>query len=85
MLWQNIKSWCKEKGYKADRSKVEDGDSYIYRWYNIDNPEINGETTSVSKLAKSIFNIITDNRHVEHQEEFSRKKQQEDIQLESGY
>lgn len=79
MFWQNIKSWCKNYGYKADRAKVEDSDSYLYKWSKIDDPQICGETTSVSKLAKTIFNLITDNKYIEHQEQFQLKKQEQDI------
>lgn len=79
MLWQNIKSWSKNYGYKADRTKLEDSDTYLYKWYKIDDPRICGETTSVSKLAKTIFNLITDNKYIEHQEQFLLKKQEQDI------
>jgi hypothetical protein len=61
MLWKEIKSWAKKKGYES--SKNEDS----YSWYKICNPNINGEAKSVSKLAKAIFNDITNNAWLEHQ------------------
>lgn len=80
MLWSNIRSWAKDNGYKAERTKISSDDndeetSYQYIWYKIQNPEICGETTSVSKVAKAIYNDITDNKHIEHQEEYTIQQQ----------
>jgi hypothetical protein len=75
MLWKEIKSWCKKNGYKTDRSAVKEQDNhlYTYTWYKIDNPEINGITTSVSKLAAIIYNQITENKWTEYQNEYKEK------------
>lgn len=83
MLWQNIKSWAKDQGYKADRTKI-DGEekAYNYTWFKIDDETIKGTATSVSKIATAIFNHITDNAHVEYQKEYKDKLAQQDIKHE---
>lgn len=76
MLWKEIKRWAKDQGYKADRKKNDNTDnSYHYTWSKIDNETINGEATSVSKLATAIYNHITNNIWVEYQKEYKAKQQ----------
>jgi len=84
MLWKEVKSWCKENGYKTDRSKIkkeedEESNSYLYTWIKIDDPEINGTATSVSKLATIIYNRLTNNKWVEYQKEYKEKLAKTDI------
>ena len=64
MLWKEIKSWAKNHGYES--SKNEDS----YSWSKINNPNVNGSAKSVSKLAKAIFNDMTDNKWKEHQDNY---------------
>lgn len=87
MLWSHIRSWAKEKGYKSDRTKLskdtdEEETHYLYRWSKISDESINGEASSVSKLAKAIFNHITNNAHIEYQMEYLSKLESEDINYE---
>ena len=71
MLWSNIRSWAKEKGYKAEREKTDTAEnSYNYTWVKLDNESICGSASSVSKLARSIYNHISNNRWVQHQEDY---------------
>jgi hypothetical protein len=86
MLWSNIRSWAKENGYKTSRSKVasqDDGDEeagYHYVWSKLDDESVQGEVSSVSKLAKAIYNDITNGIHIEYQEQYILKQTtQEDI------
>jgi hypothetical protein len=83
MLWQNVKTWAKDKGYKADRKKL-DGEekAYSYTWFKIDDETISGTATSVSKVATAIFNHITNDAYVEHQKEYKDKLAQQDIKHE---
>lgn len=84
MLWKEVKSWCKEKGYRADRTKVDGTDNhYDYTWVKIDDVSISGTATSVSKLACAIFNHITDNKHVEYQIAYQQKIAEKDIDHET--
>lgn len=86
MLWKEVKSWCKEKGYKADRTKVAgETNAYDYVWVKIDDPSISGTATSVSKLAFSVYNHITDNKHIEYQEEYRLKLLEMDIEHDPGF
>lgn len=86
MLWKEVKSWCKEKGYKADRKKIEGSDnSYHYTWVKIEDESISGEASSVSKLAFAIYNHITDNKHIEYQEEYRLKLLEMDIEHDPGF
>lgn len=64
MTFVEIRRWAKEKGYKAE--KIDNS----YSWHKLDNEQINGITSSVSKLATAIFNNMTDNKFIKHQEDF---------------
>jgi hypothetical protein len=83
MLWQNIKTWAKDQGYKTDRKKIEgEENSYHYTWFKIEDEKICGTATSVSKVATAIFNHITDNVHTEHQRLYIENQAQQDIKHE---
>jgi hypothetical protein len=83
MLWKEVKSWCKENGFKTDRTKIkEEENSYDYTWFKIDDPSISGTATSVSKLATIIYNIITDNKYVEYQTKYREQQTLEDFKYE---
>ena len=59
MLWKEIKTWAKSKGYET----IKDKDDGQYYWAKLDssNPSDSGVTRSVSKLATAIFNHLTNN------------------------
>ena len=71
MLWKEIKSWAKSKGYET----IKDKDDGQYYWAKLDSndPSASGVARSVSKLATAIYNHMTDNKWVEHQEEYKEK------------
>lgn len=71
MLWSEVKKWAKEQGYTAtkDKGNEENGEKVSYSWSKTDNPEVSGIAASVSKLARAIYNHMTDNKWLEHQEE----------------
>jgi hypothetical protein len=77
MLWSEVKKWAKEQGYETIKDKGDEkkGDAVQYYWSKIENPESSGVAKSVSKLAKSIFNDITSNKWVEHQENYLKNLQ----------
>jgi len=80
MLWKEVKTWAKERGYKADRKKIDgETNSYHYTWFKIDDDSIKGETTSVSKLATSIFNHFTNGEFVQYQQDYKEALSQKDI------
>lgn len=81
MNWTNIKKWAKDKGYKVDREKSDNVDNpYNYDWILIEDSSRGGTTNSLSKLAMAIYNDITDNKHVEHQERYKQEQLQKDIE-----
>jgi|TARA_B100001094_G_scaffold276211_1_gene284276 hypothetical protein len=83
MNWTNIKKWAKDKGYKVDREKSGyEANPYNYQWKLLENPERNGTTNSLSKMAMNIYNDITDDKHLAHQERYKQEQIQKEIDYE---
>ena len=74
MLWKEIKSWAKSKGYETIKDK--DDGQYYWAKLDSDDPSASGVAKSVSKLATAIYNHMTDNVWLDHQ-----KKYQENLEL----
>lgn len=75
MLWSEIKKWAKDKGYETIKDK-EDGKYY---WLKIDDPnnmQTSGVANSVSKLAKAIYNNLSDNKWIEYQNQYKLSMEQ---------
>lgn len=70
-----IKKWAKEKGYSVLKEKDDSINGASYYWMKDSNPEISGVELSVSKLATSIFNDLSENKWVEHQKQFQNNKE----------
>jgi hypothetical protein len=70
MLIKEIKTWAKNHGYNVSKNK----DTNEYTWSKLDSndPNDGGIALSVSKLATQIYNHLTNNKWVEHQEEFKK-------------
>jgi|688.fasta_scaffold263777_4 hypothetical protein len=68
MLWKEVKSWAKNNGYET----LKDKEDNQYYWAKLDSkePDASGVAKSVSKLALAIYNHITDNKWVEHQQKY---------------
>jgi hypothetical protein len=68
MLWKEVKTWAKSKGYET----LKDKDDNQYYWAKLDStePDASGVAKSVSKLAIAIYNHITDNKWLDHQKEY---------------
>ena len=67
MTFSIVRSWAKEIGYTVKKKDDQ------YYWEITNNNSINGISKSVSKLARDIFNHITDNKFVEHQTNYVRE------------
>lgn len=69
MLWKEIKSWAKSHGYETRKDK----DDNQYYWSKSDDcsPNSSGVCQSVSKLATAIFNHLSNNQWVEHQNSYN--------------
>lgn len=70
MQFQEIKRWAKEKNYSVNKVKDESVNGASYYWSSNNDASISGVSLSVSKLAKDIFNSITNNKWVEHQQSY---------------
>lgn len=79
MTISEIKKWAKDKGYTV----VKDKDDGKYYWAKLDSndPNSSGVAKSVSKLARAIFNHITDNKWVDHQQQYDKNKELKRISL----
>lgn len=71
MLWKEIKSWAKQQGYETLKDK-EDGQYY---WAKLDCNDVDasGVAKSVSRLAKAIFNHMTNDAWIEHQTQYKKE------------
>jgi hypothetical protein len=84
MKWTLIRSWAKEQGYKITREKSGDDDNpYIYTWSLIDDPEVGGVTNSLSKVATTIYNHMTNNAHLAYQQKYMALKTNEEIRYDA--
>lgn len=72
MLWSEIKKWAKSHGYETlkDKGDEEKGEKVQYYWSKIDNPSASGVSPSLSKLARDIYNDITNGAWIDHQKEY---------------
>jgi hypothetical protein len=68
MKWNEIRRWAKDKGYTVVKDK--DDNQYYWAKLDSDDPNASGVARSVSKLATSIFNHMTDNKWLDHQKEY---------------
>jgi len=76
MLWTQVRSWAKDKGYTTFREKNKNSEDNSYDYYWADNdPTATGLSISVSKLAKDIYNHMTDNKFVMYQAAYELNKE----------
>jgi hypothetical protein len=71
MLWIELRSWAKSKGYETLKDKEDN--QYYWAKLDSDDPNASGVAKSVSKLATAIYNHMTENKWIEHQEEYKEK------------
>jgi hypothetical protein len=76
MTISEIKRWAKGLGYHA--AKNNEDNKYYWKQYSSDDADNCGIATSVSKLAKAIYNHYTKYKWVEHQENFINQKIEEE-------
>lgn len=67
MKFTDIRKWAKERGFSVRKEEDDSINGASYYWANLENPNINGVSLSVSKLARDIFNHINSNKYVDHQ------------------
>lgn len=81
MLWSEIKKWAKDRGFDVVKEKDDSINGASYYWAKSSDHQISGVSPSVSKLARDIYNTITDNKWIEHQKEHLEKKEYEKFKL----
>lgn len=79
MLWSEIRKWAKDKGYDTIKDKQDN--QYYWAKIGSEDPKDSGVAKSVSKLATAIFNHLTDNKWLEHQETYENNKEEKRITL----
>jgi hypothetical protein len=73
MIWTEIRSWAKNKGYSIIKDKDDSINGASYYWCKNDDTSVTGVALSVSKVALAIYNHSTDNKWLEHQKEYNEK------------
>ena len=76
MTITEIKSWAKIWGYSIIKDKDDSINGASYYWAKNDDPTATGVSLSVSKVARDIYNHMTDNKWIDHQHNYVK---QEDI------
>lgn len=81
MMISEVKKWAKSHGYEVlkDKGDEEKGDKVQYYWSKTDDPQASGVSSSVSKLARDIYNNLTDNIWLDHQAEYKNNKETKKI------
>jgi hypothetical protein len=67
MTITEIKNWAKTWGYCIIKDKDNSINGASYYWAKNDDPTATGVSLSVSKVARDIYNHMTDNKWVDHQ------------------
>ncbi len=79
MLWTEVRSWAKSKGYET----IKDKEDNQYYWAKLDSndPDASGVAKSVSKLAVAIYNHLTDNKWIEHQKQYKENLETKKVEI----
>lgn len=70
MTITEIKSWAKNRGYSIIKEKDDSLNGASYYWAKNDDPTATGVSLSVSKVARDIYNHMTDNKWVDYQNNY---------------
>jgi len=83
MTISEIKKWAKAKGYTIikDKGDEEKDEPVQYYWSKDDDINATGVAPSVSKVAKAIFNHMTENKWLQYQVEYQDNIQYKQIKL----
>lgn len=65
-----VKTWAKSKGYSIIKEKDYSENGASYYWCKDADVNATGVSPSVSKVARDIFNHITKNEWIEHQNNY---------------
>jgi hypothetical protein len=70
MTITEIKSWAKRFGYSIIKEKDDSINGASYYWAKNDDPSATGVSLSLSKVARDIYNHMTDNKWLDHQNNY---------------
>lgn len=76
MTISEIKRWAKDHGFEVVKQKDDSINGSSYYWSN-STINASGVSQSVSKAARDIFNIMTNNKWISHQKDFQDKLESE--------
>jgi hypothetical protein len=65
-----VKTWAKRWGYSIIKESDDTINGASYYWCKDSDPNVTGVALSVSKVATAIYNNITDNKWLEHQNSY---------------
>jgi hypothetical protein len=71
-----IKRWAKAHGYTIikDKGDEEKDEPVQYYWSKDNDINVTGVASSVSKVAKAVFNHMTEDKWINHQIEYQENK-----------
>jgi len=72
MMWAEVRKWAKEQGFETKKEKDDSINGASYYWSHKKNNEWSGKSQSVSKLARDIYNCMTHNIWVDHQQKYGK-------------
>lgn len=75
MKIKEIKTWAKTWGYSIIKEKDDSINGASYYWAKDDDTSATGVSLSVSKVAIDIYNHMTDNKWIEHQQNYVKPEQ----------
>lgn len=79
MLWTEIRKWGKSLGYECVKDKT-DG-KYYWALLDGNDTSASGVATSVSKLAKAIYNHYTNDKWLDHQKTYQMNKEEKKFSI----
>jgi hypothetical protein len=65
-----VKTWAKRWGYSIIKESDDTINGASYYWCKDSDPNVTGVALSVSKVVTAIYNNITDNKWLEHQNSY---------------
>lgn len=73
MNWSDVKRWAKEQGFQTVKEKDDSINGASYYWMKIEDSSVSGVSLSVSKLATAIYNQISENKWLNHQNDYRKE------------
>ena len=85
MTLSEVRKWAKEKGYTIlkDKGDPDSGEPTQYYWSKVDDITATGVSPSLSKVAKAIFNHMTNNKWEDYQKEYQELKNNDNFNTSS--